>query len=121
MTKTENIVRTVCLSLVTLVFLSAGVMKLIGLPFEVNSFIGWGYPLWFMYVVGVCEVTGSIGLHFPKIARYASVGLVVIALGAIGTHVFHDEGLVTPIPATVTLIMLFYIISVSHKKPVVAV
>lgn len=121
MTKTENIVRIVLLTLVTIAFVAAGVMKLAGLPFEVNGFLGWGYPLWFMYFIGVCEAAGAIGLHIPKLARYASVGLVVILLGAIGTHVFHNEGLIAPIPATVLMLMLFYIMYVSHKKPAVTV
>ena len=119
MTKIENIVRIVLLALVTIALFAAGAMKLAGLPFEVNGFLGWGYPLWFMYLIGVCEIAGAIGLHIPKLARYAGLGLTIILLGAIGTHVSHNEGLVAPIPATVLMLMLFYIMYVSHKKPAI--
>ncbi len=116
MTKTQNIVRIIILGLTTFAFLAAGIMKLLGTEMEVAGFTKWGFPLWFMYFIGVCEVLGAIGLHVKKVSRLAAIGLVIILFGAIGTHVFHNEGLIAPIPATVLTLFLFGILYLDRKK-----
>ena len=59
MTKTQNIIYSVLLIFVTLAFLAVGSMKLMGKEMEVEMFSKWGYPLWFMYFIGACEVAGG--------------------------------------------------------------
>ena len=48
-------------------------------------FEGWGYPFWFMILIGVLEVAGAAGLLIPKLTRLAVYGLTVIMLGALYT------------------------------------
>ena len=116
MNKTQRIVRWILLGLVTFAFLAVGGMKLAGTQMEVGLFTGWGYPLWFMYFIGACEVLGAIGLHVQKVSRVSAVCLVILLCGAIGTHVYHAEGLIAPIPATVLTLMLFGILYLDAKK-----
>jgi len=116
MTKTQNVVRWIILGLTTLAFLSAGIFKLIGSEMGVAGFLKWGYPLWFMYFIGACELLGAIGLHMKKVSRAAAICLIILMLGAIGTHVSHHEGLVAPIPATVLTLFLFCILHFDTKK-----
>ena len=54
--------------LLALVFFLSGAAKLLGLEFEIQAFDRWGYPLWFMYLSGVVEVAGAIGLLLPRIS-----------------------------------------------------
>lgn len=110
MTKTQRIISWILLTIVTLAFFGAGMVKLLGLQIEVEMFTHWGYPLWFMYFIGVSEVLGAIGLHVKKVSRFAAIGLCIIAIGAIGTHVLNGEGLIAPIPATILLLSLFGIL-----------
>lgn len=115
MTKHQRMTYWILLVLVTIAFLGAGTMKLISNPMEVGMFANWGYPLWFMYFTGVCEVAGAIGLHVKKVARIAAICLILLLCGAVGTHVFHGEGLIKPIPATVLMLFLFGILYLKAK------
>jgi uncharacterized membrane protein YphA (DoxX/SURF4 family) len=115
MTKTQTITRWVLLVLVTIAFLAGGSMKVLGTDIETNMFINWGYPIWFMYLVGTCEILGAIGLHIKRVSRFAAIGLIVILIGAIGTHVFHQEGLMAPTPATLLMLFLFGILYIDAR------
>ena len=64
--------------LLSAIFLLAGLTKLLGLEMEVVSFRAWGYPLWFMYVVGTVETLGAIGLMARRASPLALVGLSLV-------------------------------------------
>jgi len=72
-----------------LLFLFAGVMKLVT-PIEVMmEQMTLPLPGWFVQFIGVCEVLGALGLVLPSILRIrpgltplASYGLVLIMVGA---------------------------------------
>lgn len=68
------------------IYFVAGATKLLALPFHVESFQTWGYPLWSMYLVGVIEVVLAFGLLMPAIRFWAAGLLAVEMLGAIFTH-----------------------------------
>lgn len=74
-----------------LVFFASGAAKLAGLEFEVVAFERWGYPLWFMYLVGLIEVTGALFLLLRRTSALAGAGLAAFMTGAVGTHVIHAE------------------------------
>ena len=74
-----------------LIFLLSGGAKLAGLEFEIAAFERWGYPWWFMYLTGVIEVVGGVGLLLRRLAALASVGLAAVMVGAIATHLIHAE------------------------------
>ena len=63
------------------------------MPGWVGRFAAWGYPEWFLYVIATLEALGAVGLLIPRFASYAAAGLVVIMIGAIYTHLTHDEGI----------------------------
>lgn len=116
MTKTERVLRMTLLTFVTVAFFATGAFKLFGTSFEKELFLQWGYPLWFMYVVGVVEVLGAVLLHVKRLSQYAALGLVAVALGAISTHVAHGEGFVAPIPATLLLLSLFGVLYLGRGR-----
>lgn len=77
--------------LLALVFAASGGAKLLALPFETEAFARWGYPLAFMYVIGVLELAGAVGLLVPRLSALAAFCLSALMLGAIGTHLRHGE------------------------------
>lgn len=74
-----------------LVFLASGAAKLAGLEFEVVAFERWGYPIGFMYLIGVVEVAGGIAVLLGRTSALASLGLAAMMIGAMATHVVHAE------------------------------
>jgi len=68
-------------------FLFAGGVKLVATAAQMQG--PPDFPLWFLRFIGVCEVTGALGLLLPGIFRIrtgltplAAAGLVIIMIGA---------------------------------------
>jgi len=57
-------------------------------PWE-RRFLHWGYPHWFVFVVGAAEVLGAIALFIPRVALFGVALLLVVMLGALVTLVAH--------------------------------
>lgn len=77
--------------LLALIFLASGSAKLLALPFEVEAFARWGYSPEFMYLTGILEVAGGIGLLIPRISALASLFLAGLMIGAVYTHLVNAE------------------------------
>ena len=78
-------------ALLILIFLASGCAKLAGLEFELVAFERWGYPLWFMYLTGALEVLVAIGMLKRQWMLYSVFGMVIIMIGAVGTHALNAE------------------------------
>ena len=78
---------------VALLFLGSGALKLSGVDAVTMNFESWGFPLRFMYFIGLCEMAGAIGVLLPwhKIRGLAALGLACIMGGAVFTHVHADQ------------------------------
>ena len=88
--------------LLALVFLGSGFTKLTT-PYETlitTPYGGWAedFPAAMVKFIGLVEVLGAIGLIVPSATRIkpiltplAAAGLVVVMLGAAGTHVRHGD------------------------------
>ena len=83
-------------------FGGAGIAKLAGADMLEEQFVLYGFPLWFMTLVGVGEVVGAVGLLIPRTATLAGLGLAGIAVGALATHFVND-----PIGRAVPALVLF--------------
>lgn len=77
--------------LLAAIFLASGTAKLLALPFEVEAFARWGYPSWFMYLTGILEVAGAIGLLVPRVSALAAFCLAGLMAVAVYTHVVNAE------------------------------
>ncbi len=56
-----------------------------------RMFSQWGFPPWFLPVVGVTEVLCGVALFAPRTRRPACVVLLGLMAGAITTHLVHGE------------------------------
>ncbi len=72
-------------------FLPRAFMKLSGPDMLFQAFAGWGYPTWFVYVIGAVELIAPLMLLVPRIAKFGAAILAVLMLGVIGTHVMADQ------------------------------
>lgn len=87
--------------LLAVVFAASGGAKLASLPFEVEAFARWGYSPAFMYLTGVLEVAGAIGLLLPRLSALSSLCLSGLMVGAIATHAIHSEWPMFAIASTI--------------------
>jgi len=83
----------------TVVFVLSSIPKLITLESVMGSFQAWGYPSWFMYVVGAIEFVGGIALLSTAAAPIAATALCGVMLGAVITHLLHGAFGLATIPA----------------------
>lgn len=72
-------------------FSVASLAKLTSNPQMIQNFENWGYPSWFYLVIGILELAGAILLFVPKMTLYAVIGLAIIMIGAVVTHLIHDS------------------------------
>lgn len=92
--------------LLALVYLGTGGMKLFRAPAKLaESGLAWAgdFPIWAVRSIGLLEVLGAAGLVLPALTGIASVlsplaavGLGVIQIGAVITHVVRREAKMVP-------------------------
>lgn len=109
-----NVALWIAAIVLTLAFLAAGAMKLIRSKEQlVAADQGWAgdFPQGVIRLIGLAELLGAVGLIVPAITGiapalvgWAAVGLAVIMLGAIITHVRRKE--TSMIVPTVVLLAL---------------
>ncbi len=99
--------------LLALFFVAMGLPKMLGLGGWAGRFAAWGYPPWFVVVVGVGEIGGAVMLLVPQLARPGAAGLSVIMLGAVATHLLYGEHARIVVP----LILLTLLILVAGRRP----
>ena len=99
-TRLEGIVITLpraavwtCAGFLAVAFVLVGILKLEG-PSAVRwaeRFAQWGYPANARHVIGVLEILAGVGVLIPRWRRAAAASLVVLMIGALGTHAVHAE------------------------------
>ncbi len=87
-------------------FIMAGGAKLMGQHSQVEHFAQWGYPLWFVYLTGLIEVSGGICLLIPKAQFYGVVVLSVTMVGAALTHLRAGEMGAFPVPVVLLCLLV---------------
>lgn len=103
------------LGVLTAFFLMAGGAKLSGQQANVETFARFHLPLWFMYVIGVVEVLGAMGLWIPRLSAIAAVGLIGVMLAAVAFHVLFDP-LVMALPALLAAGLLGVVAKVMWRR-----
>ena len=103
--------------LLATIFFASGAAKLAGLEFEMVAFERWGYGIEFMYLTGALEVAGAIALFIPKLLRFAAIGLVLLMIGAMGTHLIHQEWPMLALAAAIFSLSVLQVKSLWLDKP----
>ena len=103
-------------------FIVATVGKSMNMPYMIGFFKQSGYAIWFLYFVMIVETVGAVGilLHFKlKMGSLASIGLVLIMLGAIYTHWHNNDPFSDSYAAVSQLINLFIILLLYYLEKLV--
>ncbi|MEK9945341.1 MAG: DoxX family protein [Alphaproteobacteria bacterium] len=112
--------RTIAVRILTIitaaVFAMAGFSKISGAEQMVSAFNAFGFPPWFMTLVGIAEVVGAIGLLLPPIAALAGLGLMGIAGGAFITHIASGDSFGMAVPAIVVFVLAAVVTLMRGKK-----
>jgi len=102
----RRVAGTVLRGLLTVVFLVAAGMKFAAVPFELEGFARFGYPLWFMYGVGVLQLLGAALLWTRGCVVLGAGLLAVLMVGAVGSHLSAGDPILMPLPALGLLTLL---------------
>jgi putative oxidoreductase len=108
--------KTVPYFLLGFFFVMAGGEKLLGQEAQIDSFFRWGYPLWFLYLIGAIELIGGICLLIPQIRFFAVLVLSVTMVGAFMTHLLAGEMAAVPVPL-VLLVLLLILAWMMRRSP----
>lgn len=87
--RSAKIIMWICIALLTVQFLAAGIGKFSGA--WTIKFAGWGYPIIFMYLIGLLELAGTVGLYLGKTRKWSALLLILIMVGAVCTHAYSTE------------------------------
>jgi len=111
----KKIIKTALWIVLGGMFIMAGGAKLMGNHSQVEHFAQWGYPLWFLYLTGLIEVSGGICLFIPKVQFYGIVVLSITMFGAAMTHLRANEMSAFPVP--LVLLALLVTLALTMRKP----
>lgn len=73
------------------VFVMTGFNKVSGSEMMVQTFEGFSYPAWTMYLIGAVELLSAVGLLIPRTRMVAAGLLTFILIGAVGTHLIYGQ------------------------------
>jgi putative oxidoreductase len=95
---------------VALVIGSAAVPKLLNASTQVEAFARWGYPHWFLFVIGALEASGVLlVLVALVVGRLALPGALLLAVdmgGAIATRLVHADWQNVPLPSLLLALVI---------------
>lgn len=103
-----NVAVWVASGLLCALYLFASSGKLLSDPQAVEGFRKVGYSDGFRLFIGTCELLGGIALLIPRLAFWAAIGLLILMLGAVYTHLANSDA-VHMGPAVVALVLLAFI------------
>ena len=89
-----------------------GFKKLSGHPDSEAYFKRWGYPLWFMHVLGFTEIACSILIVISATRIYAIGIFATLVIGAFYTHVKYKDSkkdVIKPIVVGALLAVIFFL------------
>jgi uncharacterized membrane protein len=114
MTKTNKLIYWISTALLSFGMLGSGISQVLHVK-EMNELITHvGYPLYFMYIIGVWKILGVIAILVPKfklVKEWAYAGFFFLMTGALVSHLFMgDSGkeILGPLFQTIFIILSWY-------------
>jgi hypothetical protein len=86
---------------------------------NIMFFMQSGYSYSFLNFIMVCEILGGIGIIFHaklKTGSFSSIGLLIIMIGAVVTHINNRDSYLDSFPAVVQFITLLLILFLYKKQ-----
>jgi uncharacterized membrane protein YphA (DoxX/SURF4 family) len=130
MEKIKLIIYWVATGLLAFGMLGSGLAQIFHAKDMVDLIVPLGYPLYFLYIIGVWKVLGVIAILIPRfklVKEWAYAGLFFVMTGALVSHLASGDdsikGIIGPFMQTVFIVLSWYfrpadrkIISVNFNK-----
>jgi len=114
MTKRNKIIYWIATVLLSLGMLGSGISQILHLK-EMNELITHvGFPLYFMYIIGVWKILGVITILIPKyplVKEWAYAGFFFLMTGALISHLAMGDGgnaIFGPLFQTIFIVLSWY-------------
>lgn len=110
--------------ILALVFVAAGVTKIITPPADLAEMMSWttSMPTLAVRVIGLLEVAGALGLILPwltgiqpQLVRLAAGGLILTMVGAVITHITIGDPIAQAVPSLVLGILVAVVAYIRTK------
>ena len=108
--RATHFLHTLLISIVMLVFIGTGILKLMSSPQEVAVFVAWGYPLWLMYLTGMLNIIFAIGLCVKKVSHISTIFLMALLATAITSNLLDHQPHLMSVPAFILFSALAYVL-----------
>jgi uncharacterized membrane protein YphA (DoxX/SURF4 family) len=87
----KKVVTIFCILFLCAGFLGVGMLKLVNYPSIVESFVKWGIPVYFKYVLGLFEILLAIGIFYRPTRKFAILSGFILMTAAIYVHLSNNE------------------------------
>lgn len=121
MEKRNKIIYWLSTALLSLGMLGSGISQILHLE-DMNALIEHvGYPLYFMYIIGVWKVLGVIAILMPNfklLKEWAYAGFFFLMSGALVSHLFMGDGgnaIFGPLFQTIFVVLSWYFRPANRK------
>jgi uncharacterized membrane protein YphA (DoxX/SURF4 family) len=94
MTKRNKIIYWIATLWLALGMISTGVVQLMRIPEEIALMNGLGYPVYFLTIIGVWKLLGTVAVlipKFPLLKEWAYAGFFFNMSGAVFSHLFSGS------------------------------
>jgi uncharacterized membrane protein len=109
MTKRNKIIYWVITVFLAFGMLAQGLAQIFHTKGYVDIIVHLGYPLYFLYIIGVWKILGVIAILIPGfklIKEWAYAGFFFVMSGAVFSHIALEDSLNKAAPALVLLILI---------------
>jgi uncharacterized membrane protein len=109
MEKRNKIIYWVITGFLALGMLAQGFAQIFHTKGYVDIIVHLGYPLYFLYIIGVWKLLGVLAILIPRfklVKEWAYAGFFFVMSGAIFSHIASGDSLNKLVPALVLLILI---------------
>ncbi len=96
------------------IFIRQGIAKFSDTSGWAQAFRTWHFPVWFRVLIGVLETMASILLLTRRTAFAGAIIIIMVMLGAMGTHVYWGHP--KQVTSEVLPLLLATLIAVGRRK-----
>ncbi len=116
--KIQGILLWVITAYIAFTFIKNGILKFDPEGFWGPAFERWGFPVWFLFLVGFLETAGGIliVIPVPKIRFFGGITIGVVMMGAFITRLIHGMSFDDAIFIFFASMVSFYVASLTQFR-----
>jgi uncharacterized membrane protein len=122
MEKRNLVIYWTATGLMSVGMLGSGLAQIFHAKEMVDLIVPLGYPLYFLYIIGVWKILGVIAILIPRfklVKEWAYAGFFFVMTGAVVSHLasgdYSVKGIIGPIMQTVFIILSWYFRPANRK------